>query len=330
MTTPIQLIRTYNTSDSQMLEFARVVHANYVADLADFTAFDADFDAPVGATLLTAIDAAEDFSSDGQLIDIVAQATLDVEAKMKECRDFFQGMKYFIEKAFPNKPGTWNEFGYNDYQSSRQVQARMIQFMIDLHETATKYATPLQNANMAGAQIAMISTLATQLQTLNTAQEKAKGERSTGTNDRVLLLNDCWAKVQSIRNVAKACYVNNWGKWQLYLLPWGGEGETPAPPEEITGTVPYDTTVNIPVPSLLPTSVLTITNTGAVDLRFCAGEVSGVDCGITGIVMIPGDSQAVTLQDLAPVGTTPAFLNVSNTVGPPGSPTGEFSVIKVS
>lgn len=330
MSTPLQLLRTYNTTDAQMLSFSRVVHANYTTDLANFTAFDADLDAGVGIDLLTAIDAAEDFSSDAQLIDVVAQATLDLEAKMKECRDFFQGMKYFIEKAFPNKPGTWNEFGYNDYRDSRNVQTRMIQFMFDLHETATKYSNALTGVNLPGVQITLIQTLATQLQTLNTAQEKLKGARFTASNDRVILLNDCWGKVQNIRNAAKTLYANNWGKWQLYLLPWGGEGQPPTQPEEITGTVPYNETVNIVVPDLLPESVLTLTNIGAVALRFCGGEVSDVDCGVDGVVLNTGDSQAVALQDIAPVGSTPAFLNVSNTVGPVGSPEGEYSVIKVS
>ena len=330
MSDSIQLIRTFGTSDAQMLSFARVVHANYTDDLADFTAFDADLDAGVGIDLLTAVDAAEDFSSDNQLIDVVAQATLDVEEKMKECRDHFQSMKYFIQKAFPNKPSVWNEFGYNDYDSSRKNHDYMIQFMHDLHETATKYITELSAANFLTGQYNQILTLTNQLQTLNTAQEQLKGGRGTASNDRIILLNDCWGKAQIIRNAAKTLYVNNWGKWQLYLLPWGGEGQPPTQQEEITGTVPYGETVNIAVPDLLPESVLTLTNIGAVALRFCGGEVSDVDCGVDGAVLNTGDSQAVALQDIAPVGSTPAFLNVSNTVGPVGSPEGEYSVIKVS
>ncbi len=313
-----------------MFEFSRLVHGYLVTDLADFTAFDPDLDAAWAANYLTTIDNAESFSSDNQLIDVQAQLTLDVEAKMKECRDFFQGMKYFIEKAFPNKPGTWNEFGYNDYQRSRQVQSRMIQFMLDLYESATKYTTQLTAANFDAAKITQIQTLAQELQTLNTQQESAKGGRSTASNDRVILLNQVWEMTQTVRSAAKVMYMNNWGKWQLYLLPWGGEGQPPIESEEIVGTVAYGNTLNIAVPSLSASSVLTLTNTGPTSLRFCGSEVAGMDCGADGVILIAGDSTAINLQDIAPVGSNPSFLNVSHTVDTPGSPDGEYSVVKVS
>lgn len=330
MSKPKRILRLFGASDAQMLEFARLVHNYATTDITDFTNFDPDFDPAYFDDFLTAIENAENFSSDNQLIDVLAQLTLDVEAKMKECRQFFQAMKHFIEKAFPNKPGTWNEFGYNDYDRSRQVQVRMIQFMLDLHESATKYSTQLIDAKFDATRIAEIQTLAQELQTLNTQQEAAKGGRSTASNDRVILLNHAWAITQFVRKAAKIIYMNNWGKWQLYLLPWGGEGTPPQNPEEITGTVAYGTTVNIPVPDLQPSSVITITNTGDVEMRFCGSETAGVDCGGDGIVLGAGDSQAVTLQEIAPASTTPAFLNVSHTVAPPGSPDGEYSVIKVS
>lgn len=150
------------------------------------------------------------------------------------------------------------------------------------------------------------------------------------SNDRVILLNDCWRKVQEVRKCAKAAYVNNWGKWQLYLIPWGGDGEAPTGGDEFTGTVPHGSTVSVAIPDLLPTSVLTLANTGNVIMRFCGSETIAKDYASDGILLNPGDSQAVTLQDIAPVGSTPAFLNVSNTVAPPGSPVGEYSVTKIS
>lgn len=330
MSTPNKIFRLYSTFDAQMFEYSRVVHGFLVADLADFTAFDADFDVAWAAAYLTAIENAESFSSDNQLIDVQAQLTLDVEAKMKECRDFFQGMKFFIEKAFPNRPGTWNEFGYNDYQRSRQVQSRMIQFMLELFETATKYTTQLTAVNFDAAKITQIQTLAQELQTLNTQQETAKGGRSSASNERVILLNQVWELTQTVRKAAKVIYMSNWGKWQLYNIPWGGDGQPPVESEEIVGTVNYGNTVNIAVPSLSASTVLTLTNTGPTSLRFCGSEVAGMDCGADGVILAAGDSNAISLQNIAPIGSNPSFLNVSHTVDAPGSPDGEYSVIKIS
>jgi hypothetical protein len=328
MSKPIKISRLFSASDAQMLEFARVVHGYNVTDLADFTAFDPDFDATWAASLLTAISNAENFSSDNQLIDVLAQLTLDVEAKMKECRQFFQGMKFFIEKAFPKKPGTWDEFGYNDYGRSRSNQARMIQFMLDLHESATKYATQLDNANFGATRIAEIATLAQELQTLNTQQESAKGGRSTASNDRVIMLNHAWAMTQTVRKAAKVIYMNNWGKWQLYNIPWGGEGQPPQQPEEIVGTVPYGVTLGVLIPSMQPNSVLTITNIGQTVMQFCGSDIAGNPCP-GGIVLAAGDSVAVNIQDITQPGITPTLINVMNTFHP--TPVdGEFSIVLVS
>jgi hypothetical protein len=330
MTKPYQVVRLFSTSDAKMLEFARLIHGFFLTDLADFTAFDPDFDPVYAAAFLASIVAAESFSSDDQLIDVMATATVEVEENMKACRDYFQSSKYFIEKAYPKKPTVWNEFGYNDYMESRQVQAKMIQFMLHFHETATKYSAELIAVNFDAAKIAEIKSLADALQAANFVQETIRKERTTKTQNRVTLLNECWENCQTIRKAAKAVYAENWGKWQLYLLPWGGEGEAPAPTEEITGEVPYGMSVNIPVPDLLPESVLTLTNTGDVILKFYGCENQDDPCGDAGLLMNPDDSQAVTLQDIAPEGIVPAYLNVCNTIAPPGSPDGEYSVIKVS
>lgn len=331
MASPIKLVRQFSGSDSQMLEFARVIHTHFTTDIADFTAFDADLDATYAGNFLTAIDNAENFSSDYQLIDALAQLSLDVEAEMTKCRKLYQGMKYFIEKAFPNRPGTWNEFGYNDYDRARKKQSEMIQFMLDLHESATKYATELDSAGFDASKVAEIQTYAQALQNANLAQEQAKGSRANLSEARIILLNSAWGMLQNIRKAAKVIYMDNWGKWQLYLLPWGGANEPPpTQPTEFTGVVGQGLTVVVAIPDLQPSTVLVLANTGPVPLRFCASIVSGADCGSDGVVVDPNDSLSIMFQDLAAQGVTPQYLNVSHTIAGQGSPDGEFEITKVS
>jgi len=330
MTRPYQNFRFYGAPDSRMLDFSRSVHGYYVNDLPDFTSFDPDFDSLYGDAFLVAIGNAETYSSDNQLIDVLATATVEVEAKMKDCRDYFQHMKYFIEKAFPGNRTVWNEFGYNDYNRCRKVQVKMIQFMRDLHETATKYATQLATAHFDAPKILQIKTLADALQTANTTQESVRRGRSTGSYERVILLNAVWDICQNIRKAAKVIYANNWGKWQQYLIPWGGEGEVPEEQEEYTGSVAYGQTVNVIIAGLTADSVLTCTNTGEVVLKFCGSEFEGTVCNESGLELNPGDSQAVSLQEISPEGSNPLYLSVSNIIAPPGSPDGEYSIIKVS
>ena len=347
MAKPKKYLRPYNTSDAAFLEFARVVHGHFTDNLSDFTAFDADLDATFAGDYLQAIDDAQNFSSDFQVIDDLAQKTLDVEAKMVECRNFFQGMKYFIEKTFPTRPGTWNEFGYNDYSRARRQQNFMIEFMFDLYETATKYSTELTAAGFDGARITEIQTLAQQLQNANLLQEKAKGSRSTATNERAILLQTVWDIMTQIRKAAKVVYMNDWGKWQLFLLPWAGGGgagngssggddddddeQPPMQGAEFSGTVDSGTTKQIVIPGLSESSLLLLANIGSVPLTFCGGTMPNVACGLEGVSVPPGDSRSMHLHEIADqAGPSPSVLNVSHSTPDESGPQGEYSVTLLS
>ena len=48
---------------------------------------------------------------------------------MNECREYFQMMSAFIEKAFPNRKEIWTQFGVNDYEKARVSETKMIQFL---------------------------------------------------------------------------------------------------------------------------------------------------------------------------------------------------------
>ncbi len=326
MTNPNQIIRQFSTDDANLLQFSQTIHTVVQTNLTDFTDFDPEITAAFLIAFLGQITDTQNFSSDNQLIDVLAQNTMDVEDKMKECRDAFQLSKYYIEQTFPNKPGAWNEFGYNDYDTSRRSHEKMIQFMFDLHETCTKFEPLLIAKGFTAPKIANIFTLATELKAINSTQELSKGQRSHAANDRVLLLNTTWETCRRLCNAGKTIYYNNYGQYQYFLLPWGGDGGTPPPPSnEYNGTIVSGATLNIVIPNLLPTTVLTISNTGDFPLRFCSSDMAGLPCP-SGLDLNSGDSLAVTLSNLALPGIVPQFLNISNTIAPLGTPDGEYSI----
>jgi hypothetical protein len=324
MSIPIKILRLYSMSDADMLNYARTRHYFFSEDIADFTAFDGALDNDYADDFLAKIENAENFNSDDQMIDIVAQSTLNVHLKMTECRKYYQKMKYFIVEAFPGMTGTWNEFGFNDYAKSRASQTRLIQFMLDLHETAVKYTTELEGVNFDQSRIDEIKTLAVELQTSKTMQGASKGNRSTQTNNRVILLNLAWLSLQRIRRAAKAIYQDNYGKYVLYLLP--SEGGSVSPVIEITGSVSHGQTIQINVPVLTPQTFLAISNIGPVALDFCGGTDIATPCS-SALTLNPGDSASVSLESITPVGVVPTMLKVSHNIAPPGSPDGEFMVV---
>jgi len=119
----------YNISDAEMYQDSKTKRGFFIEDKADFIAFDAGFADPFATEWLTEISNAEAMDSDEVLDDQTLQLTTAVEAEMDKCRDKFQDTKYFIEKAFPDNLGVWQELGYDNYEDARRIQLKMVQFM---------------------------------------------------------------------------------------------------------------------------------------------------------------------------------------------------------
>ncbi|MEO5572043.1 MAG: carboxypeptidase-like regulatory domain-containing protein [Bacteroidia bacterium] len=218
-----KLRQAYGVSDAEMFESSKTKRGFFITDKADFIAFDADFADPYAADWLTLITGAEDIDSDETLDDELVQLTNAVEDEMENCRDKFQDSKYFIEKTFPNDPGKWNEFGYDNYEDSRRVQIKMIQFMKTFHKRAEKYKLQLIAKNYTQLMIDEIEARRKALDDANQAQEDYKGELGTETRDRYTKNNELWNVAVKVCAAGKRIYKNDYEKFQCYLLPPGEE-----------------------------------------------------------------------------------------------------------
>ncbi len=229
MSKPTELARNYQLADAVMLEAAKTTHGFLLEDLQDFNSFNPLFEQGYADDWLDYINVAETVTKDDVIIDQMAGLSAAVEAAMKKCRDKFQTLKFFIEKAFPNNTAVWNEFGYNNYDNARKTQPGMIQFMVGLHAVATKYKTQLFGVNFTQAKLDEILTFKTELDTANLNQELFKAGRPALTQDRIIKLNKVWDILVEVGKAGKIVYSNNHAKYNRYLLP----GETPAPEEEV-------------------------------------------------------------------------------------------------
>lgn len=312
MNTQNRILRTFRTDDSNLLQFADVIYHTVSQYLTEFTAFDGNIDALFMDNYLAQINAAMHFGTDNQKMYVMAQNTSDVNDKMRECRDAFQFAKYFIEQAFPKNKGAWNDFGYSNYKTARTNHNAMIQFMLDLHISCQKHETKLNNAGFDNARIANISTLANGLQALNISQGQSKGNRSHATSSRVLLLNTVWETCRRLCQAGKTMNSNNYGKHQLYLIPWSGQGsKKKKKTTEYSSTIKSQETQTIDIPKLKPNTLLTIENTGTVPLLFCSAMEKNQPC-TAGLQINAGDSQAITFASLFSPGNTDKYLIVSN------------------
>ncbi|HOZ91256.1 MAG TPA: carboxypeptidase-like regulatory domain-containing protein [Bacteroidia bacterium] len=216
---PEQKGRKYDISDANMLTDANNKRAYFIEDQADFTAFDPDFANPYETDWETKIEAAETYIDDETVVDQMVGKTEYLHTTMKECRDYYQNAKHFIEKAFPNNVSVQGEFGFNDYEKARQTQPKMVLFMYKFHAVAVQYSAELIAKNYTQAMIDGIELLADKLKAANIQQDTFIGNRGVKTQTRSELHNAVWDVVTYVCKTGKLIYKNNYAKYNRYLLP---------------------------------------------------------------------------------------------------------------
>lgn len=213
------IIRKYNLADPYMIEFAKDIRQSFITDQATFAAFDTDFGATFADDWQTTINNALNHLTDESVTDQQRQLTEAVEEAMTACRRKYQSTKYFIEKAFPDQPARWDEFGFNDYGAARSKQASLLDFMRILFLKATEYAAELAAVGYDAAQVTEIQALASTLDTANITQNKFKRQRRRLTHDRIAAYNAVWAVVTKVARVGKLVFIDSPAQYNEYLLP---------------------------------------------------------------------------------------------------------------
>lgn len=345
------LKRKYNVSDLNMLEKNKTMRQHFIDEQAEFSGFDIDFATPFETGWQSAIDAAEAILPDEVIQDQLQQLTADVDATMEAARQKFQSSKYFIEKAFPNRTGVRNEFGYDNYDGIRKSQTGMFQFMQTFFKTATKYATELAAEGYDAAAVTEIETLGNALNDANIAQEKFKGTRVSTTEERIIAHNAAWDIMVQVSKAGKIIFMNNPAKYQLFLLPASSEsGEDISISGTVTSTdnTPIEgATVNIAALNIdtetdsngkyvfgnldagsyelefsadgyAPTTVenVQVTDGETTETNVTLNEATGSSATISGTVQ---DSGTLTGIDGATVSLTNADGTISTTTDPAGN-----------
>lgn len=211
--------RAFNGSDSDMVQTSRVIHGLFTEDKPRFISFDASLADPFAENWLHKIEAASLITNDSFTVAMQMELTKKVADKMEECKVFFQQMKYFIEKAFPGKREIWTQFGYSTYDDARRGETKMIQFYGILGKTAAQYSAQLIAAGFSQENIDKITTLHTELTNADYEQEISKKKRPAATQERIVLLNECYQYLQRVCKAGKIIFANDYVKYNQYLLP---------------------------------------------------------------------------------------------------------------
>ena len=201
--------RRFNGTDAFLIESANTFQAMFVKDIAEFSMFDTKLNLAYATEFKAAIYTSLSFGTDETLGDVMAGYTKRVLETMKKCQLKYAQMKYFAEKAFPNKKPAQDEFGTRYYRTARNKQDAMIVFMTALSTVAEKYKVQIFAEGATQAQIDEILLLRDELLATNNEQEVFIRARGTVTFDRISGLNNLYGYIETICQAAQIVNPDN-------------------------------------------------------------------------------------------------------------------------
>jgi len=215
------IMKNYNMADAVMFQKSRTKRQHFLNLLAEFIAFDADFDAPFAADWLASIEASEGWETHETRQAQQGQETTDVLEVMQEAREKYNQVMYFVKKAYPNKPEILKEFGVNVYDEAATDQAKMVPFLSNLHKQCTDpaFATDLATANLTPAMISEILTIKNRLNTEDTEQNTFVESTAMATQARHNQFNGSFSFWQRANAASKVIHRNDPVKLNLFLFP---------------------------------------------------------------------------------------------------------------
>ncbi|MBI9036642.1 MAG: hypothetical protein JEY97_00795 [Bacteroidales bacterium] len=213
-----RILKKFKGTDAEMLEEARIKANALKIDIDLFAAFDPKFTIEYVNAFDAKIVKAEAEIVDNVIKDQLAAKTATVENILDSCRKKYRSVKYFVGIAFENNKAVQNEFGFNDYNTSRRSQVKMLVFMRQLGISAKRYQSELIAAGMTEESINEIETLSNDLSLSNEQQEDFKKQRVLLTQSRIILYNEVWDYVRQVARAGKIIFEDNPAKYAIYLL----------------------------------------------------------------------------------------------------------------
>jgi len=129
-----------------------------------------------------------------------------------------EGIRYYVEKAFPKDQEMLKEFGFAQWRAVRYKQQSVIIWMLVLHNRAKKYETELLAEGLSAAAIAGVEAQAQAPQAAEVQQEAFKRERLATTRRRVRLQNELTALAQRVSQAARLIWPDEPEKAGLFKV----------------------------------------------------------------------------------------------------------------
>ena len=212
--------RNYKVSDAEMLSAADTFLIGLQDFYAPLAALDpTTFNDTFVADYTTAIAEAENMPSDNVMIDKQAKESKDVELAMDICLDEVRFLRYYVRKSYAPRSETYNAFGYNDLNDSRQSADKLLLFMLDITQAVTENLTTLMEKNYPSMRASTLTEATMRLKQERFEQKRAKLSRNGATIQRTHLMNSVWNSMVLVNDASNYCLEDNALAMKTFALP---------------------------------------------------------------------------------------------------------------
>jgi len=213
-----RLKRKYAINDAYMLDVSASLHQVFIENIADFESFDANLNMNFANLWLAKIKEAYSNSQNTQLKDIQKQKRDEVNDLLQQCKAKYHEVNFFANKAFAPNDKHRELFGSTTFNQSKRTTPKMIAFMDELYAASNTYKNELLASGMTLIDIVAIATLKDLLLQKYTESQNFKKEKKELTNQRVMLLNSCYAMTRLVIDAAFIIYRNDYARKKMFVF----------------------------------------------------------------------------------------------------------------
>lgn len=260
--------RNYKGTAVYMAESARTVYNLLLEDLPKFTAYNTRFTVEYANEFLNQINAADTIITDVTILAKQGVETQKVLTAMQQASQLYNRIKNHAQWAFEKtSPAIVKEFtsGYNKIGRN---QPKMLLFLETLEKVINTHIKELIDVNKGGMPRVLLSELIVikeQLKTANVQQEVYKKKRLVITETRVNTLNNCYATMVQINNLAQLVFNDQPAKRSQYSYRWSSGNNKLS--DFVGNVAPNETKVITSLPFMAGTYI-SFENRGVVPLQF--------------------------------------------------------------
>ena len=211
--------RNYQFSDAQLIRIGSEIKnllPLYMRKLSDHTpAINEDFLLHFQRTLKEA----KALPATDALDNEIGQMEGDIKDKMEQSCIVFRSLRLYIQAAFPHDRRVWEQLGFCDYQRASTNRNQMLMKLQELQRLVEKHRGALQVVHCPPDYYWQIRVLRGELQSMGQKLNQLQGEQKRIQSLRLARMNELYAKVLLISDVAKKVFVDEPTLIEMFQLP---------------------------------------------------------------------------------------------------------------